>query len=187
MEKNLVTILKNTEKRRGPFWGDFYSPPPTIGGSIYWCSYTECVVTGKHRINPENSIFQRKKTTRSEFFVFLYIIKVQTYWSSEVSSFTRGGNKHIPRALLCKKFNSEQPLSEAFFDVIRIFGSIEPKSESNFPFLYISNISSEPLAPFLGEIDICACAIFVRNSILNNHHLKLFWFNAYFWQCWAPK
>ncbi len=37
--------------------------------------------------------------------------------------------------LLCTKFNSEQLFFKAFFDVIRIFGSTEPQSESNFLFL----------------------------------------------------
>ncbi len=35
------------------------------------------------------------------------------------------------------KFNSEQLLFEAFFNVVRIYGSIVPQSESNFSFLYI--------------------------------------------------
>ncbi len=35
------------------------------------------------------------------------------------------------------KFNSEHFLFEAFFDVMRIFGSVESQSETNFPFLYI--------------------------------------------------
>ncbi len=41
------------------------------------------------------------------------------------------------RGQFYKKFNFEQLLFEPFFDVMRIFGSIEPQSESNFPFLYI--------------------------------------------------
>ncbi len=36
----------------------------------------------------------------------------------------------------CTKFNSEQLLFKSFFDVMRIFGSIEPQSVS-FPFPYI--------------------------------------------------
>ncbi len=38
--------------------------------------------------------------------------------------------------LFCMKFNSEQLLFEAFFDLMHIFGNIEPQSESYFPFLY---------------------------------------------------
>ncbi len=41
------------------------------------------------------------------------------------------------RGLVCMKFNSKQLLFQAFFDIMRIFGSIEPQSELNFPFLYI--------------------------------------------------
>ncbi len=39
--------------------------------------------------------------------------------------------------LFCTKFNSEQLLFEAFFDVMRIYGGNVPQSECNFPFLYI--------------------------------------------------
>ncbi len=36
--------------------------------------------------------------------------------------------------LFCTKFNSKQLLFDAFFEVICIFGSVEPQSESNFSF-----------------------------------------------------
>ncbi len=39
--------------------------------------------------------------------------------------------------LFCTEFISEELSFEVFFDVMRIFGSIVPQSESNFPFLYI--------------------------------------------------
>ncbi len=35
------------------------------------------------------------------------------------------------------KFNSEQFLFQSFFDVMRIFDSVEPLSEFTIPFLYI--------------------------------------------------
>ncbi len=56
----------------------------------------------------------------------------------ESPSSTCEGDRHIcARGLFCMKFNSEQLLFEAFFDVMRIFGSVQPQNESNFPFLYI--------------------------------------------------
>ncbi len=42
-----------------------------------------------------------------------------------------------PRRVFCTKCNSKQLLFEAFFHIMRIFGSVKPQSESNFPFLYI--------------------------------------------------
>ncbi len=39
--------------------------------------------------------------------------------------------------VLYMKLNSEQLLFRAFLHVMRIFGSVELLSESNFPFLYI--------------------------------------------------
>ncbi len=38
------------------------------------------------------------------------------------------------------KFNSKQLLLEVFFDMMRISGSDESQSESNFPFLYIVTV-----------------------------------------------
>ncbi len=39
--------------------------------------------------------------------------------------------------LSCTRFKAQQLLFEAFLDVTRIFATIEPWSESTFPFLYI--------------------------------------------------
>ncbi len=63
------------------------------------------------------------------------------------------------RGLFCTKFNSEQLLFEAFFDVMCIFGSVAPQGESNFPFLYIIRFktygSLKPPTPIVREIDMC--------------------------------
>ncbi len=37
----------------------------------------------------------------------------------------------------CRKFHSQQLLFKAFFDIIDIFGTVEPYSEFTFPFQYI--------------------------------------------------
>ncbi len=42
----------------------------------------------------------------------------------------------MPRRLFCPKFDAEKLLFEAFFEILRIFGNVHPKSESIFPFLY---------------------------------------------------
>ncbi len=55
------------------------------------------------------------------------------------------------------KFNAKQLLFQSFFDVVHLFGSVEPQTESTFPFLHIIIfqrwLSFEPLAPLWGEID----------------------------------
>ncbi len=75
------------------------------------------------------------------------------------------------QCVFCRKSNSQQLLFEAFFDIVGIFGHVEPKSESTFPFQYIifqTYQSLESLAPLLGEIDIiCVTNFFVGNIILN--------------------
>ncbi len=42
-----------------------------------------------------------------------------------------------PRGLFCPKFDAGKLLFKAFFGIMRIFGSVRPKSECSFPFLYI--------------------------------------------------
>ncbi len=57
--------------------------------------------------------------------------------SLEPPSSTRGGDRHMRSGLFYTKFNSEQLLFEAFFDVMRIFGCVELQSEFTFPLQYI--------------------------------------------------
>ncbi len=51
---------------------------------------------------------------------------------------------------------------------MRIFGSVKPQSESNFPFLYIKDFKHtdlwRPLAPLLGEIDLCTKNMYAADS-----------------------
>ncbi len=41
------------------------------------------------------------------------------------------------QGLFCTKFNPKQLLFEGFLAVMRIFGSVESQSKSNFPFSYV--------------------------------------------------
>ncbi len=48
---------------------------------------------------------------------------------------------------MCPKFDAEELLFEAFFGIMHIFGSVHPKSECNFLFLYnliLNRSSFEP-------------------------------------------
>ncbi len=62
--------------------------------------------------------------------------------------------------LFCMEFNAQQLLFEPFLDIMRIFGSVEPSSESTFPLFFIiifqTHQSLEPLAALWREVDICA-------------------------------
>ncbi len=42
------------------------------------------------------------------------------------SSSTPAGDRHMHPVTFCTKFNSKQLLFEAFFDIMRIFGSVAP-------------------------------------------------------------
>ncbi len=47
------------------------------------------------------------------------------------------GDEHVCSLSFGRKFNSQQLLSEMFFDIIGILHSIEVESECTFPFQYI--------------------------------------------------
>ncbi len=69
-------------------------------------------------------------------FPFLYTKRFQTYWPLEHVAPLVGEIDICTRGLFCTKFNSKQLLFEDFFDVMCIFGSIEPQIECNLPFQY---------------------------------------------------
>ncbi len=97
------------------------------------------------------------------------------------------------RELFCTKLNFEQLLFKAFFDAIRIFGSVErePQTESTFPFLYIILFqrgqslklpSSTPGGDRHAPTDF-----FVRSLMFNNFYLKHFWMRCVFLAVSSPK
>ncbi len=103
---------------------------------------------------------------------------------STISSFkplctTLGGDRHMPSGLFYPKFDAEKLLFQAFFGILRIFGSVQPKSECIFLFLYNLIFKpdhlSSPLAPLWGEIDICPRGLFY--PIFNTEKLL---FEAFF-------
>ncbi len=53
----------------------------------------------------------------------------QPHQSFEPPSSMQGGIYIWARGLFCTKFNSEELLFEPFFDVMRIFGNVEPYIE----------------------------------------------------------
>ncbi len=72
-------------------------------------------------------------------FCILFIFKDGKFLSL-LAPLRKGGGWEIDiRApgLFCTKFNFEQLIFKVFFDPMRIFGSVEPQTESTFPFLYI--------------------------------------------------
>ncbi len=68
---------------------------------------------------------------------FLYIIILQRWKSFEPNSSAPVGDRHVRSQTFFRKFKAKQLLFQTFFDVMRIFGSVEAQNESTFPFLYI--------------------------------------------------
>ncbi len=69
----------------------------------------------------------------------------------------------------CTKFNVQELLFEAFFDIMRIFNNVQLESESTFPPL--CNIIFEtyqflsPIATLPGKIDMCNALLFCTKFI----------------------
>ncbi len=75
------------------------------------------------------------------------------------------------------EINSQQLLFKLLFDRISNFDSVQPDSESTFPFqsnkIFVTFQSLElPRAPLLREMDMCVHTLFVQNLILNNFNLN---------------
>ncbi len=76
----------------------------------------------------------------------------------------RGGIDICPQELLCLKFDAKKLLFKAIFGIMRILGSVQPKSKCIFPFLHNSIFQpyrlSSSLTPLWGVADICPCGLF---------------------------
>ncbi len=99
-----------------------------------------------------------------------------------------GGIDICPCGLFCSKFDAKRLLFKDFFEIMRIFGSVQPKSECNFPFLYNLIFQpyhlSSPLAPPQEEIHICPrellCLKFNTKKLLSKAFLEFCVFSAVF-------
>ncbi len=69
-------------------------------------------------------------------FPFLYNFIFKPYNLSRPVAPLSGEIDICLRGLFCPKFNAKKVLFEAFIEILRIFGSIQPESECIFPFLY---------------------------------------------------
>ncbi len=69
-------------------------------------------------------------------FPFQFNIIFETYQSFDPHSFNPGGDRHVRPLLFCMEFNSQQLLFEQIFDIVGNIGSIQPESDSTFPFQY---------------------------------------------------
>ncbi len=65
---------------------------------------------------------------------FQYIIIFQRLQSFKAPSSTPGDMDICADWFFCIKFNSQQLLFEQFLDIVGNFGSVQPESESTFPF-----------------------------------------------------
>ncbi len=99
-------------------------------------------------------------------FLFLYKLILKPYHLSSPLAPLGGGGEigNYPRRLFGPKFYSKKLLFEPFFGILPIFGSVQPKRECIFPFLYNLIFKpyhlSSPLAPLWEVIGICPRAFF---------------------------
>ncbi len=69
-------------------------------------------------------------------FLFLHNLIFQLYYLPSSQAPTPGGDRHMPSWTFLSKLRCQKLLFEAFFGIMCIFGSVQPKSECNFLFLY---------------------------------------------------
>ncbi len=110
-------------------------------------------------------------------FLFLYNLIFQPYHLSS-PQLNSGRIDICPRGLFCPKFGAEKLLLDAFFGILRIFASVQPKSECTFSFLYNLIFKpyhlSSPLAPLRGRQTYAPAGFFVQNLMPKIFYLKLF-------------
>ncbi len=82
-------------------------------------------------------IFGSVSPKMNAIFPFLCNLIFRPYHLSSPLAPLRGEIDIYPKGLFCPKSDTEKLLFEAFFGIMRIFGSVQPKSECNFSFLYI--------------------------------------------------
>ncbi len=130
-------------------------PPAPLWGEIDTCAHwLFCVEFSAEQLLFD--AFSQMLFLTESTFPFLYII-IQRWKSFKPPSSIRGGGEVdiCPCRLFCMKFNAEQLWFQSSFDVIRIFGSVEPLSELTFLFLYIilfqRGQSLQPLTATLGR------------------------------------
>ncbi len=82
--------------------------------------------------------------------------------------------------LFCTKFNAKQLLFQSFFYVMRIFGSVEPQTESTLPFLYLiifqrwESFVSESIVNSNGAHRKSVNKTILPPAKLKNFHFKMF-------------
>ncbi len=126
-------------------------------------------------------IFGRVQPKSEFIFTFLYNFMFKPYHLSRPLVPFREEIRICPRRLFCPKFDVEKLLFEAFLGIMRIFGSVWPKSECIFPFLYNFIFKpyhlSSPLTPLGGEgerTNMPLRSFFIQNSMPKNFCLNLF-------------
>ncbi len=82
-------------------------------------------------------IFSKVEPQTGSTFSFQYTAIFETYQFLEPPSSTPGGIDMCAHGIFCTEFNAQLPLyGEAFSRTVHIFGSVEPQTESTFPFEY---------------------------------------------------
>ncbi len=181
-------------------------PPPGVelgARKMIWFKY-EIVQKRKSTFNlglnaVQNAHYSKEsvkyKSCSEFFFHFLYpynLISQPCHLSSPLASLCGGGgHAHMPSRTFYPKFNAEKLLFAAFFGTMRIFGSIQPKSECIFPlqhdFIFKPYHLLNPIPPLWGRIHICPRGLFYLKFDAEKPLFEAFFFrdDAYFRQCSA--
>ncbi len=110
-----------------------------------------------------------------ESFPFQYNTLFETYKFFEPTNSTPGGDRYGTQWHFRMKFNSEPLSFKQLFDIIGSFRSVQPESESMFPFQYniiFKTYQSFETSSSVPGGDKCVLSDFcVRNLMLNNFYI----------------
>ncbi len=105
-----------------------------------WCSF-QCAMEVRTRSLAQVTILAyflllrvvtEGYTKQGTYIIFIYYFSSKSEMSLDLFYVFVGSVSCVicPRGLLCLKFDAEKLSFKAFFRIMRIFGSVEPKSES---------------------------------------------------------
>ncbi len=107
-------------------------------------------------------------------FLFLYNLIFKPYYLSSPLPPLQGKIDICPRGLFCPKFDAKKLLFEAFFIIMHIFGSVLPKNECNFPFLYKNIKHVSPIVSVGWKMAaVLTCIILESQQKYQLHQTKL--------------
>ncbi len=132
----------------------------------------------------------RAHQSHLQFCFVVWDVFCQRFLHVQVFNYHR--ESYMRPVSFCTKLNSEQFLFKAFFNIMQIFGSVEPLSKSIFLFQHMIIFQRWQSSVFVAsQLHSCGryalIEFFIQNLMLNNFYLKHFLIQCIFLAALSPK